>query len=85
MNLPGFVNIVSLCRDKPIDDTTRLNQLSFVWGDDAKIFPQGGDKPIYFSGSSASRQFRQNHGTAANNECKIQNLLFKITLVQIKV
>ncbi len=37
MNLSGFVNIESLGGNKPGDDLSRLNPLSFIWGDDREV------------------------------------------------
>ena len=83
MNLSGFVNIESFGRDQPVDDASRLNPLSFIWGDDAEVFRQVVDKPFHFSGSSAPRQFRQDHGAQSNDEFKIQDLLLKAPGSQI--
>jgi len=62
MYLSGFVNIESFGCDKPVNDASRLNPFSFIWGNDAEVFRQVVDKPFHLPGSSAPRQFRQNHG-----------------------
>ena len=62
MNLSCLVNLESFGRYEPADDASRLNPLSFIWGDDAEVFPQIVDKPSHLPGSSAPRQFRQHHG-----------------------
>ena len=77
MNLPGLVNIVSLCANDPVHDTSRLKPLSFVRSDDAEVLRQVLDKPLHFCGSSAPRKFRQDDGAATNNEVEIQDLWFE--------
>ena len=38
MNLSGFVDIKSLCGNKPVDDLSRLNPVSFSRSDDTEVF-----------------------------------------------
>ena len=77
MKLSGFVNIVSFGSHNSVEDLARLDPFSFVRRDNSEIFREFIDKSPHRSRARASRQFRQHHGTAANNELEIEDLLLK--------
>src|SRR5437773_7451459 len=77
MKLSGFVNIVSFGSHNSVEDLARLDPFSFVRRDNPEIFREFIDKSPHRSRARASRQFRQHHGTAANNELEIEDLLLK--------